>query len=134
MPEPYFFITDFTIAQNIIRYKQSFISLLGLISLTHLQKSLSKDELRKQINEDSKRLKENIELLKKQEGLTDKQIALRQQYREAKQKEFKITGRKIPDIKVNRFDEIVYRFVCPDCNSKQTKRTGLTTGQDVFLR
>ena len=79
-----------------------------------MQKTLSKDQLKKEINLDSARLKEKIEKLK----VLDPTI----------QKKKKVIKKSmIPVVSVNRFDEIVYRFPCPDCNSKHTKRFGLTT-------
>lgn len=85
-----------------------------------MQKSLTKDELRKEINQDSARLKEKIEKLKE----IDPHI-------KTKPKK-KVKKREISNI--NRFDEIVYRFQCPDCHSNHTKRTGLTTQREPKAR
>jgi hypothetical protein len=86
-----------------------------------MQKSLSKDQLRKEINLDSARLKEKIQKLKE----IDPNIGLKK----------KVPKRADADLnRVNRFDQIVYRFICPDCKSNQTKRTGLTTQREPKAR
>jgi transposase-like protein len=91
-----------------------------------MQKSLTKEQLSrlaKEINLDSSRLKEKIEKFKELDP-NHKDIP--------KKKPKKVEKSNIPAI--NRFDEIVYRFKCPDCGSNHTKRTGLTTQREPKAR
>ena len=92
-----------------------------------MQKSITakKDELKREINLDSARLKEKIDRLR----AIDPTIAKKVVKRKAKKIELPKSV-----VSINRFDEIVYRFKCPDCNSSHTKRTGLTTQREPKAR
>lgn len=82
--------------------------------------SIDKKQIKAEVRELAKALKEKMKLLE-----DEKIIKIKNDYKKTRTQEQRLS----PKVQQNkdRYENIVYRFPCPECQSIHTKRTGTTT-------